>query len=105
MSRRFRGLICGLFAAALATGGAYAQLTLPGAAPAAPEGAKVAPAKPKRRSSGASATEARDAGKGVEADAGAGVASLTGRALMLNGKLGLLQISGDDKTITIDKLQ
>jgi hypothetical protein len=105
MSRRFRGLICGLLAAALATGGACAQLTLPGAAPAAPEGAKVAPAKPKHRSSGASATEARDAGKGVEADAGAGVASLTGRALMLNGKLGLLQISGDDKTITIDKLQ
>jgi hypothetical protein len=105
MTRRFRSLICGLFAAALATSGTYAQLTLPGAAPAEPQGAKVAPAKPKHKNSGASATQARDAGKGVEADAGAGVASLAGRTLMLNGKLGLLQISGDDKAITIDKLQ
>jgi hypothetical protein len=105
MTRRFRSLICGLFAAALATGAAYAQLALPGAAPAEPQGAKVTPAKPKHKSSGASATEARDAGKGVEASAGAGVASLAGRTLMLNGKLGLLQISGDDKAIIIDKLQ
>jgi hypothetical protein len=78
---------------------------LPGAAPAEPQGAKAAPAKRKHKSAGASATEARDAGKGVEANAGAVVGSLAGRTLMLNGKLGLLQISGDDKSITIDKLQ
>ena len=85
-----------------------AQLTLPGAAPAESQGAKVAPAKPKHKSSGASAaptTEARDAGKGLEAILGAGVASLAGRPLMLNGKAGLLQISGDDKSVTVDKLQ
>jgi hypothetical protein len=107
MTRRLGCLICGLFVAALATSAARAQLMLPGAAPAEPQGAKVAPAKRKHKSAGAgaSATEARDAGKGVEADAGAVVGSLAGRTLMLNGKLGLLQISGDDKSITIDKLQ
>jgi hypothetical protein len=107
MTRRLRCLICGLFVAALATSAARAQLMLPGAAPAEPQGAKVAPAKRKHKSAGAgaSATEARDAGKGVEADAGAVVGSLAGRTLMLNGKLGLLQISGNDKSITIDKLQ
>jgi hypothetical protein len=105
MTRRFRGLICGLFATALATSGTYGQLTLPGAAPAEAQGATVAPAKPKHKSSGPAATEAKGAGKGVEADAGAGVASLAGQTLMLNGKSGLLQISGDDKAITIDKLQ
>ncbi|MGA8443797.1 MAG: hypothetical protein WB766_01205, partial [Roseiarcus sp.] len=43
--------------------------------------------------------------KGVKPGAAPGVASLAGRPLMLNGKSGLLQISGDDKTATIDKLQ
>ena len=33
------------------------------------------------------------------------MASLIGRPLLLNGKSGLLQISGDDKSLTIDKLQ
>ncbi len=69
---------------------------LPGAAPAEPQGAKVAPAK--HRSSGAAA-------KGVKASPAAGIASLAGRPLMRNGKSGLMQISGDDKTATIDKLQ
>jgi hypothetical protein len=105
MTRRLRCLICGLFVAALATSAARAQLMLPGAAPAEPQGAKVAPASRNHKSAGASAREARDAGKGVEANAGAVVGSLAGRTLMLNGKLGLLQISGDDKSITIDKLQ
>ncbi len=108
MTRRFRCLVCGLFAAALATSAARAQLMLPGAAPAEPQGAKVAAAKPKHKSSGASATsvtETRDAGKGLEANLAAGVGSLAGRPLMLNGKSGLLQISGDDKSIIIDKLQ
>ena len=103
MSRGFRSLICGLFAAALAATEARAQLMLPGAAPAEPQGAQVAPAKHRR--SGASTTEAGAGAKGVKAGPAAGIASLAGRPLMLNGKSGLLQISGDDTTATIDKLQ
>jgi hypothetical protein len=100
MTRRLRPLICGVFAVALAASGARAQLVLPGAAPAEPQGAKVAPAK--HKSSGSSAKEAA---AGVKAGAEPGIDSVTGRPLMLNGKSGLLQISGDDKTATIDKLQ
>jgi hypothetical protein len=105
MSRGFRCLISAIFAAALATSETRAQLTLPGAAPAEPQGAKVAPSKPKHKSSHASATEAGSGGKDAETDLAAGIGSLAGRPLMLNGKSGLLQISGDDKSVTIDKLQ
>lgn len=105
MTRRFRCLICSLFAVALAASETRAQLVLPGAAPAEPQGAKVAPAKPKHKSSGAPATEAGSGGKDAEASPAAGIASLAGRPLMLNGKSGLLQISGDDKSATIEKLQ
>jgi hypothetical protein len=104
MSRRFSLLSFGLLAAALAASGARAQLMLPGAAPAAPQGTAASPAKP--RSAGGVAK-----GAGASAKGGAkpgptpSVASLAGRPLMLNGKSGLLQISGDDKTATIDKLQ
>ena len=101
MTRRFRLLFCGLIAGALAASEAGAQLVLPGAAPAAPQGATASPAKARTgvaKSAGASA-------KGVKPGAAPGVASLAGRPLLLNGKSGLLQISGDDKTATIDKLQ
>jgi hypothetical protein len=104
MSRGFRCLISALFAAALATSETRAQLTLPGAAPAQPQGAKVTPAKPKHKSSGA-ATGAGSGAKDAEVSPAAGIASLAGRPLMLNGKSGLLQISGDDKSVTVDKLQ
>jgi hypothetical protein len=103
MTRGFRFLICGLFAAALAASETRAQLMLPGAAPAEPPGAKVAPVKHRR--AGNSATEAGAGAKGVKAGPAAGIASLAGRSLMLNGKSGLLQISGDDTTATVDKLQ
>jgi hypothetical protein len=96
-------MICGLFAAALAASGANAQLMLPGAAPAEPQGARVAPAK--HRGSGASAADAGSSAKAVKAGLAAGIASLAGRPLLLNGKSGLLQISGDDQTATIDKLE
>ena len=76
---------------------------LPGAAPAAPEGAATSP-KPKSARKAASGGKASDAGAGKPA-AEAGVAGLVGRPLMLNGKSGLLQLSGDDKAITVDKLQ
>ncbi len=70
---------------------------LPGAAPAASEGAKdVSKPKSARKAS---------VSKPSKPTAEAGVASLVGRPLMLNGKSGLLQVSGDDKSLTIDKLQ
>ncbi|HEX9167775.1 MAG TPA: lysozyme inhibitor LprI family protein [Roseiarcus sp.] len=98
MTRQFFLLFCGLIAAALVGSEAGAQLMLPGAAPAAPQGATASPAK--ARSVGAAK------GAGVNAKgATPGVAGLAGRPLMLNGKLGLLQISGDDKTATIEKLR
>jgi hypothetical protein len=105
MTRRFRCLISGLFAIALAVSETRAQLVLPGAAPAEPQGAKVAPAKLKHKSAVASTTEAGSGGKDVEASPAAGIASLAGRPLILNGKSGLLQLSGDDKSVTVDKLQ
>jgi hypothetical protein len=103
MTRPLRPLIFGLFAAALAASGSRAQLMLPGAAPAAREGAKVAPVK--HRTSRASGKEAGVGAKGAKASPAPGIASVAGRPLMLNGKSGLLQISGDDKTATIDKLE
>ena len=102
MTRRFWLLSCSLIAAALAASEAGAQLMLPGAAPAAPQGATASPVKP--RSAGA-VKGAGSGAKGVKSGAVAGVAGIAGRPLMLNGKSGLLQISGDDKTATIDKLQ
>ena len=102
MTRRFWLLSCSLIAAALAASEAGAQLMLPGAAPAAPQGATASPVKP--RSAGA-VKGAGSGAKGVKSGAAAGVAGLAGRPLMLNGKSGLLQISGDDKTVTIDKLR
>jgi hypothetical protein len=102
MTRRVWLLLCGLVVAAIAASGAGAQLVLPGAAPAAPQGATASPVKP--RSAGA-AKGAGASAKGMKPGATPGVANLGERPLMLNGKSGLLQISGDDKTATIDKLQ
>ncbi len=70
---------------------------LPGAAPAAPEGA-TAGSKPKKTHPANSAKPAKPA-------AAVGIASVVGQPLMLNGKSGLLQISGDDNAITVEKLQ
>jgi hypothetical protein len=75
---------------------------LPGAGPAEPQGAVAAPAQ--ARSAGGGKAAAAGA-KSVKPGAVPGVAGLAGRPLMLNGKSGLLQISGDDKAATIDKLQ
>src|SRR5271166_5570494 len=102
MSRRFCLVFCGLIVAALAASEAGAQLMLPGAAPAAPQGATASPAK--ARGAGA-AKGAGASAKGAKPGAAPGVAGVAGRPLLLNGKSGLLQISGDDKTVTIDKLQ
>ena len=76
---------------------------LPGAAPATPEGATNSP-NPKSAHRASSGGKASDSKPGKPA-AGTGVAGLVARPLMLNGKSGLLQISGDDKAITVKKLQ
>jgi hypothetical protein len=89
--------------ALLAASGTHAQLILPGAAPATSQGAATAPAKPKH--SGASPQGGEPSAKSAKAPAAPSVAGLVGRPLLLNGKSGLLQISGDDKTVTIDKLE
>jgi len=103
MPQKLRPLICGILAAALAAGGARAQLMLPGAAPAKPHGAKVSPVR--RRSPRSSAKEAGTRAKGAKAGSAQGIEGLAGRSLLLNGKAGLMQISGDGKTATIDKLE
>ncbi len=103
MSRRFRPLFCGFICALFAASEAHAQLVLPGAAPAAPQGAATAPAKPKH--AGAPAQGAGASAKSAKAPAAPSMAGLVGRPLLLSGKSGLLQISGDDKMVTIDKLQ
>jgi hypothetical protein len=103
MSQRFRLLFCGLIAAALAASEGRAQLVLPGAAPAAPEGATTSPAKAKN--TGAAAKGAAASAKGMKPGLAPVVASLAGRPLMLNGRSGLLEISGDDKMATIDALK
>jgi hypothetical protein len=103
MNRPFILSLLGLLSLALCPAPSDGQLMLPGAAPAAPEGAATG-SKPK------SAHKANSGGKASDIRAGkpaaeAGVASLVGRPLMLNGKSGLLQISGDDNSITVEKLQ
>jgi len=103
MSRSFRWLICGLFAISVAASETRAQLMLPGAAPAAPEGATPG-SKRKTARKGSPSAKTSDARSGKPA-AGVGVASVVGRPLMLNGKSGLLQINGDGKALTVDKLQ
>jgi hypothetical protein len=97
MNRPFALLLFGLLSFACLQAPSSAQLMLPGAAPAAPEGASAA-SKPKKPRPAGSA-------KPVKPAAAVGIASLVGRALMLNGKSGLMQLSGDDNAITIEKLQ
>ncbi|MBV9908833.1 MAG: hypothetical protein JOY52_14890 [Hyphomicrobiales bacterium] len=103
MNRPFLLALLGLMSLAFRPGPSVAQLALPGATSPAPEGAAASP-KPKSAHKASSGGKASDAKPGKPA-AEAGVASLVGRPLMLNGKSGLLQISGDDTAITVDKLQ
>jgi hypothetical protein len=103
MNRPFVLALFGLLSLAFCPSPSVGQLTLPGAAPAAPEGAATSP-KPKSAHKASSGGKTSDARPGKPA-AETGVASLAGRPLMLNGKSGLLQISGDDKSITVEKLQ
>jgi hypothetical protein len=102
MNRRLALFIFSLVSLACWQAPARAQLMLPGAAPAAPEGATGS--KPKTSHKTSSGGKASDA-KPAKPAAAAGVAALVGRPLMLNGKSGLLEISGDDNAITVEKLQ
>ncbi len=80
-----------------------AQLALPGAAPSQQDGAAAVAAKPKKSGSagkaGKSGNPARAALKSAPA-----AELIDGRPLMLNGRAGLLQISGRGDTLQIDKL-
>lgn len=96
MNRRFQALLCSFIGAVLVTSEIRAQLVLPGSDSAASQRAASAPAK--SRNGGARA-------RNEKAAAEPGVASLEGLPLLLDGKAGLFQISGDDKMVTIDKLQ
>jgi hypothetical protein len=103
MNRPFAHLLFGFLSFACWQVPSRAQLILPGAAPAAPEGTTPV-SKPKSAHKASSGSKGSDA-KLAKPAAAAGVASLIGRPLMLNGKSGLLQISGDDDAITVEKLQ
>ena len=94
MSWRLLFLFCVLF---FGVGPAHAQLALPGAASVAP-GDAAGSAKVKKAAGSSKRAKAAPA-------VAPGVAGLAGRSLLLNGKAGLLEISGDDTAVTIDKLR
>ena len=87
----------------LATAPVRAQLALPGAAPSPPAGAPASAPKPTKSGSSAKAVKSGKAGKTAMKSA-PGAESIDGSPLMLNGKAGLLQISGRGETLQIDKL-
>jgi hypothetical protein len=94
-------------AVAAAASPAGAQLTLPGASPSPPAGAAETSPKPKkakRSSSGKTRADGKSAKAPESASPELGVDSIDGLPLLLNGKAGLLQISGRGQTLQIDKL-
>ncbi len=90
-------------AVALVATHSRAQLVLPGAAPSAPADAAAASPKRKKTAHAAKADKGAKSGKSVLSSA-PGVESIDGRPLMLNGGIGLLQVSGRGATLQIDKL-
>jgi hypothetical protein len=80
-----------------------AQLALTGAAPSQPSDSATTAPKPKKPGSVAKADKGGKGGKTAMGSA-PGAESIAGRPLMLNGKAGLLQISGGGETLQIDKL-
>ncbi len=87
----------------LAAAPVRAQLALPGAAPSQEAGAATTAPKPKKSGSAAKADKSGKAAKAALKSAPS-AESIDGRPLMLNGKAGLLQISGRGDTLQIDKL-
>ncbi len=100
MNWRLSILVGGLLLAATPT---PAQLTLPGAAPTRSDAPPAAP-KPKKPGDGIKATRAVK-GKASAALFAPEVAPIDGRPLMLNGKGGMIQLSGSGPTLTIEKLR
>ena len=98
MNWRLSLVVCGLV---LAVAPVRAQLALPGAAPAAPAGGAAVSPKPKKPGQGAKAAKAAKAKPVSAPDA----AAIDGTPLMLNGREGLLQLSGSGDTLQIDKLR
>jgi hypothetical protein len=99
MNWRISLLVCGLV---LSTNSVSAQLALPGAASSPPASAPTSTPKPKK--AGASAAKTGAAAKPANT-AAPDPASIDGRLLQLDGRSGLLQVSGGGKTLQIDKLR
>ncbi len=98
MNWRLPLVVCGLV---LVVAPVRAQLALPGAAPAAPDGGAAAAAKPKKPGQGAKAAKSARAKPFSAPDA----AAIDGTPLMLNGRDGLLQVAGSGKTLEIARLR
>jgi len=98
MNWRLSLVVCGfiLFAAP-----ARSQEAPPGVAPPAAAGAPAAAPKPKKTGARAKAEKAAKSKPPSTPD----VATIDGRPLTLNGKAGLLQVSGSGKTLQVDKLR
>jgi hypothetical protein len=86
---------------ALAAAPTRAQLALPGATPDAAAGTPADAPKPKKKAGGAAKGDKSGASASKSAE---GVESIDGRPLMLNGGVGLLQLSGRGETLQVDKL-
>jgi hypothetical protein len=83
---------------------ARAQVTLPGAAPASPEGTPAAAPKPAPKAKKGGEAKAAKAAK-KESPGAPAAAPIDGRPLMLNGKAGLLQLSGSGPALQLDRLR
>ena len=98
MNWRLSVLVCGLV---LGSNSVSAQLALPGAAPPAPARAPASTSKPKKAGSAALRISPTEAAGTAAPDP----ASIDGRPLLLNGRSGLLQLSGAGATLQVDKLR
>jgi uncharacterized protein YecT (DUF1311 family) len=98
MNWRLSLVVCGFI---LVVAPAHSQVALPGAAPPPPSGAPTGAAKPKKTGAGARAAKAAKSKPPSAPD----VATIAGRPLTLNGKAGLLQVSGAGETLQVDKLR
>ena len=97
MKWRLSLVVCGFI---LVVAPARSQVEAPGASPPAPVGAPESAPKPKKTGAVAKAKAARS-----KLPSAPDPATIDGRPLMLNGKAGLLQVSGAGKTLDVDKLR
>jgi len=102
-NQRFSLLVCALLLGATSLP-SPAQIALPGASPVSPAGTPAASPKPKKARA-TKDTKERSARAKADKSSAPGVATIDGRPLMLNGRSGLLQVSGSGKTLQVDKLR